>query len=234
MGRPRKINPTAPVCESAQSTPTTTGTQECLTPTPTGKRKRNSPTPVDKTRVPLKPTYRNDLMQTGFDASADGDFNHRLMLFNRECMALKVPSLQNVDEVNSTIGMYFEICDKYELKPPFNGLAMVLGLNRQSLWAICNNAPQGSSGYQRVLPKEVSDSLKKAYSVLQNNMETYMASGKINPVAGIFLAKNHFAYKDQTETVVTANTQQEETFQSNDLADRYLSDSNTVESDFAD
>lgn len=234
MGRPRKINPTAPVCESAQSTPTTTGTQECLTPTPTGKRKRNSPTPVDKTKVPIKSTvYNNNIAQMAQDA-VDSDFNHRLMAFNRECMALKTPDLNNYDEVESTIGVYFEICEKYDLKPPFNGLAMVLGMSRQSLWAVCNNAPQGGMGYAKVLPKQVADLIKKAYSVLQNNMETYMASGKINPVAGIFLAKNHFAYKDQTETVVTANTQQEETFQSNDLADRYLSDGNTVESDFAD
>ena len=33
----------------------------------------------------------------------------------------------------------------------------------------------------------------------------YMMNGKINPASGIFLSKNWFGYKDQTDVVVTPN-----------------------------
>jgi hypothetical protein len=38
--------------------------------------------------------------------------------------------------------------------------------------------------------------------------ETYMQNGKINPVSGIFLAKNNYGYSDKQEYVVTPNTPQ--------------------------
>jgi hypothetical protein len=42
--------------------------------------------------------------------------------------------------------------------------------------------------------------------VLEELWEDYMLNGKVNPVAGIFLGKNLFQYKDQQEYVVTPNT----------------------------
>ena len=32
-----------------------------------------------------------------------------------------------------------------------------------------------------------------------------MLNGKINPVTGIFMLKNHFGYRDQSEVVLTPN-----------------------------
>ena len=37
-------------------------------------------------------------------------------------------------------------------------------------------------------------------------MEDYLLNGQINPVAGIFLMKNNFNYKDQTEVLQTTTT----------------------------
>lgn len=61
--------------------------------------------------------------------------------------------------------------------------------------------------------------------VLENMWETYMNSGKINPVSGIFLGKNNFGYQDKTEYVVTPNVQQETDFNEEDIRKRYLTDS---------
>ena len=36
---------------------------------------------------------------------------------------------------------------------------------------------------------------------LEAMWEDWMMEGKINPVAGIFLAKNHFGYKNETDFV---------------------------------
>jgi hypothetical protein len=40
---------------------------------------------------------------------------------------------------------------------------------------------------------------------LEELWEDYMLNGKVNPVAGIFLGKNLFQYRDQQEYVLTPN-----------------------------
>ena len=47
--------------------------------------------------------------------------------------------------------------------------------------------------------------LKRAYLVLNAQMEDYMQNGKINPVSGIFLMKNSFQYQDKQEIQVSAS-----------------------------
>ena len=49
------------------------------------------------------------------------------------------------------------------------------------------------------------DLIKKAYQILNMQMENYMQNGKINPVAGIFLMKNNMDYQDKSEVVLTPN-----------------------------
>ena len=39
-------------------------------------------------------------------------------------------------------------------------------------------------------------------NILEELWEDYMQNGKINPVSGIFLGKNHFGYADKQEIVV--------------------------------
>ena len=60
---------------------------------------------------------------------------------------------------------------------------------------------------------------------MENQWETYMNSGKINPVSGIFLGKNNFGYQDKTEYVVTPNVQQDNDYNADDIRSRYLIDS---------
>jgi hypothetical protein len=48
--------------------------------------------------------------------------------------------------------------------------------------------------------------IKRAYDRINSYYEHMMNTGKINPVAGIFLMKNNMGYKDTTDHVITANT----------------------------
>ena len=41
--------------------------------------------------------------------------------------------------------------------------------------------------------------------MLNQLLENWMQNGQVNPVVGIFLGKNNFGYRDQTEVVVTPN-----------------------------
>ena len=54
--------------------------------------------------------------------------------------------------------------------------------------------------------------------------ESYMMDGKVNPVTGIFMAKNHYDYVDKTEHVVTPNQRSEEEYSADEIRQRYLED----------
>ena len=49
----------------------------------------------------------------------------------------------------------------------------------------------------------------RLYDMLEALWEDYMMNGKINPVSGIFLGKNHFGYQDKQEYVLTPNQKNE-------------------------
>ncbi len=53
-------------------------------------------------------------------------------------------------------------------------------------------------------------------------MTDYMQNGKINPVSGIFLMKNHFGYTDKQEVVVTPNNPLGEKQETEEIKQRYL------------
>lgn len=140
---------------------------------------------------------------------------------NLELMSLPDINLKNADEVRERIALYFSMMQEYECKPTVSGLALSLnGMSRQTLWAIVNNQPVGGEGYRSSLPRDVADLLKKAYKVMETMWEDYVQNGKINPVMGIFLGKNHYGYKDQTEYVLTPN-QSPEDISVEDIKSRY-------------
>ena len=142
-----------------------------------------------------------------------------LQLFNMPAVDLHKPEL-----VQARLSEYFEIHIKADLKPTVAGMAMALGIDRRRLWEIKTNVP----GRCQDLPTETRDSIKKAYDFLENLWENYMNNGKINPVSGIFLAKNNFGYQDKQDIVVTPNTRSDSDYSAEDIRARYLSDSPTL------
>lgn len=118
---------------------------------------------------------------------------------------------------------YFNLYAENDMKPTVAGMAMALnGMSRQQLWAIVHDKPTGGAGYLTALPREVADTIKKAYKMMETLWENYMVSGKINPVSGIFLGKNNFGYQDKTEYVLTPNAQNESDYDPEDIKQRYL------------
>lgn len=154
----------------------------------------------------------------------EGD-NAKFMGVNMVLFNMEKIDLHNNDEVQARLNEYFKLYADNDMKPTVAGMAMALGMNRRTLWAIVNDQPTGSSGYLTALPPDVALTIKKAHFMLENLWESYMASGKINPVSGIFLGKNNFGYQDKTEYVVTPNTQQDNDYDADDIRKRYLIDS---------
>lgn len=141
-----------------------------------------------------------------------------------ELMNLPTIDIHDPVAVQERLNEFFQIMAKYDTKPTVAGMAMALGMDRRTLWAVRNDQPTGGAGYKSALPSEVADLIKKSYLLMENLWENYMQNGKINPVSGIFLGKNNFGYQDKTEYVVTPNVQQDN-YDPDSIRQRYLIDS---------
>lgn len=104
--------------------------------------------------------------------------------------------IADAKQVDDRIFWYFNHCVNSDMKPTVQGLCNAIGISRDTLHTWC-------TGGTRALTH--SDLAKKAYLILKELYEDYMLNGKINPVAGIFIGKNHFGYQDKTEVVLTPN-----------------------------
>ena len=122
--------------------------------------------------------------------AAAGD-NAKYTMHNRMLYELEPIGFESVDEVKQRTLAYLDICEQNDMKPSVAGYALALGIDRVTLWRIVKGVI--------VKPAEVRNVLKRAYDLLNAQMEDYMQNGKINPVSGIFLMKNAWGYQDKQE-----------------------------------
>lgn len=149
--------------------------------------------------------------------------NTKILQLNMELFNLPEIDLRDREQVENRLNEYFSLYAKYDMKPTVAGMALSLnGMHRRTLWAIANDAPTGGDGYKTSLPQEVAHAIKKAYKIMETMWETYMNSGKINPVSGIFLGKNNYGYQDRTEHVITPNVQQDGGYSAEEIRKRYM------------
>ena len=127
-------------------------------------------------------------------------------------------NMREPGHVKARIGQYFQLCADDDMKPSVAGMALAFGVDRKTIWAWANGV---DSAY---LHAESRNFIKKAYQVLNAQMENYMQNGKINPVAGIFLMKNNMGYVDKQEMVLTPNQQLGDQVSPEDLQKKYLED----------
>ena len=173
----------------------------------------------------------------GMAAALAGDLgqepgdNTRIVQTNMKFFDMPRVDLKDPDAVRERLVEYFRIYGEADLKPTVAGMAMALGINRKTLWAVANDQPTGGNGYKLNLPPETTHLVKSAYEMLEMSMEAYANAGKINPVMAIFMMKNHFGYQDKTEYVLTPNQQQASDYDAEDIRKRYLSDSTTIDSE---
>lgn len=152
----------------------------------------------------------------------EGD-NAKFLSVNIALMNMPSIDMTNESEVQQRLSEYFELYAKADMKPTVAGMAIALnGHSRQWLWAVTHDAPLGGQGNVCTLPPSITDLIKKAYFLLENLWENYMQSGKVNPVAGIFLGKNNYGYQDKTEYVLTPNQQNDNDYSADEIRERYI------------
>lgn len=152
----------------------------------------------------------------------DGD-NTKFMTVQMALLNLSDIDMENPEEVQNRLNEYFALYAQYDMKPTVAGMAIALnGHNRQWLYAVTHDVASGGAGYKIALPPSVAVLIKKAYFLLENLWESYMNSGKVNPVAGIFLGKNNYGYQDKTEYVLTPNQQSDNDYSADEIRERYI------------
>ena len=157
----------------------------------------------------------------------DGD-NTKYISLNLTLASLPAINIHDVEQVNERLREYFEIHAQFDVKPTVSGMGLALGLDRRRLWEIKTGA---ATTHVKVnsMSAECKDLVKKSYELLETLWENYTQNGKMNPVAAIFLGKNHFGYRDQAEHIVTARPDEAGDYDASDIRQRYLNKSSTVE-----
>lgn len=85
---------------------------------------------------------------------------------------------------------YIKQCSADVVRPNLTGYALALG-----------TTPEGLNEWvtDKRLTEETRGALMKGISMIEATMVSMMMDQRINPVGAIFLLKNHFGYKDQSE-----------------------------------
>lgn len=127
-------------------------------------------------------------------AKAEAGTNTHYTNYSLEIFSLPDIDTNNADEVWKRTEEYFKLCTKYDFKPNVPSYALALGVSRLTLVSWLRKDVKK--------PDEVYDILNRVYTVLNAELESYMQDGKVNPVTGIFIAKNNFGYVDKQDLEV--------------------------------
>lgn len=170
-----------------------------------------------------KPRGGNNWLKPENMLSLEEGDNTRFMTVQMALLNMTEIDMESEVEVQERLNEYFALYAQYDMKPTVAGMAIALnGHNRQWLYAVTHDVASGGAGYKIALPPSVAVLIKKAYFLLENLWESYMNSGKVNPVAGIFLGKNNYGYQDKTEYVLTPNQQSDNDYSADEIRERYI------------
>ena len=139
--------------------------------------------------------------------------NARYLRHSLSMWDLPVIDISDPKQVEERIVWYFDKCADDDMKPTVSGMALALGVDRRTLYDWSRGNVRGVTH---------SPIVKKAMDLLAAMWEDYMQNGKINPVSGIFLGKNHFGYQDKQEIVVEPKNPLGEAENAEEIKRKYL------------
>lgn len=122
-----------------------------------------------------------------------GDIS-RITAFSFQWCSMPPVDTANREQVERRIAEYFNACIEQDMRPGVAGLCAALGISRTTWYYWGTNER-----------RDYKDLIERTKAVMEGITEQYMLQGKINPVTGIFLLKNHFGYVDKNEVVLTPN-----------------------------
>ena len=163
------------------------------------KRRGRPPKPKTEEIVPKKDGrgsagYKN--LPTTQPLNTEPGDNSRYLRHALATLNMPPIDISDAKQVEERIAWYFNHCVDNDMKPTVMGMCNALGVSRNTIRQWYN---------EDFRSKTHTPIIRQAYAALEELWEDYMLNGKINPVSGIFLGKNHFGYQDRQEYVVTPN-----------------------------
>lgn len=130
----------------------------------------------------------------------------KILKFNRALMKFpRVADRNNYDLMSARVERYLELCEQHEILPTVAGLALAFGVDRATLWDWISES-RGT-----IKNADVVDLLKAVYASINTQYEELLTQGKMIPVSAFFLMQNNHGYKQQTDHVITARQEEQET-----------------------
>ena len=142
-------------------------------------------------------------------------------------VGIKLPpiNIKNPHEVEARIDEYFDFCEMNNRPPNYVGLSNWLGVGRKTL----DKWKQGD-----INSIEHRDIICRALSVIEDNLVSQVQSEPKVMVGGMFLLKSMFHYREQNDVNFNFNTQTDKVLSAEEIAERYLGDGKTVETEFVE
>ncbi|MDD6479438.1 MAG: terminase small subunit [Oscillospiraceae bacterium] len=131
----------------------------------------------------------------------------------RESVELPEIDISNPEQVQNRINWYLDRCEMNGTKPTIVGLCNVIGIDRKTLYRWGAGIDRASTHQKMIV---------RYKNLLEELWEMEMLEGKINPIVGIFIGKNHFGYTDKQDIVVTPNNPLGELKPTSELEEYYL------------
>lgn len=144
--------------------------------------------PGSKDKAPRKPREDYSLPQEATEPKTM--IISRYIRNARNNVNLPPIDIANPKEIEKRINYYLDECERTEVSPTISGLCNCIGINRRTLtrWE--------SGDTRKETHMEIALKYKK---MLEEIWETELTEGKINPIVGFFIGKNHYGYTDKTD-----------------------------------
>ena len=155
----------------------------------------NELTTEQVSQVVKKKRNRPDLANFGAENAEPGD-NTRYLRYAMASLNLPPIDVADPKQVEQRIYEYFQYCIDNDRKPNIKGLGNWIGVDDETVarWRRGEYRAETHCGV-----------IKKAIDILQEMWWDYGQNGKCNPASWIFIGKNAFGMRDETQVVVTPN-----------------------------
>lgn len=166
--------------------------------------------PKTNKEVPL--TKNQDRVVKRFDGSGIKNKITELMFL---CYQLPKVNTQSVESLDKRAQWYFQKCLEFKLKPNLSGLCNALRIDKTTFYKWMDNT-------NRKNDPQLQEWVRDIRALLEGVHESNMLEGQINPITGIFIAKNHYGYKDQVENIVQVQNPLGEMKDAHEIGKKYL------------
>ena len=167
------------------------------------------------------PDSKNPVKQAADPSNVDQEVNSAVMAFGKDIMAFEPPDFGDAKSIEDAFYRYLDLCSKHGIRPMVTSMANAFGIRRQELQRLAVDDQRAASWRGGILTPESRCVIQKSYQFLNTAWETYLMTEKGNPVKWLFLGKNYFAMKDQTEQVQVKMDLTPQLPKAEDVAEKY-------------